>query len=96
VIFAPVIYLVFLLIKILRYLPNLEELSFLIVLAFPNASRIGLHLIIIYSTLTFSPELDEETEISFLFILEIAVKNFKAYLAFSVFPAPLSPEITIA
>jgi hypothetical protein len=83
-----------LLIKILKYFPNLDELSFLTVFAFPNASKIGLHLIIIYSTLIFSAEL--EREISFLLILEIAVKNFKAYFAFSVFPAPLSPEITIA
>ena len=32
------------------YFPNLEELSFLIVLAFPNASKIGLQLNILFYT----------------------------------------------
>jgi hypothetical protein len=57
-------------------------------LAFPNASKTGLHPRIL-SSIGISPVynlLPEDNDVS----------NYIANLAFSVFPAPDSPDITIA
>lgn len=64
------------------YLPNLLEFLFLTVFALPKASRIGLQPIILSDNSDFSE-----------FTL---VNKLRQYLAFSVLPAPLSPDITIA
>ena len=71
---------------ILTYLPNLDELSFLTVLALPNASKIGLQAIIFSSILWVGSTT----------LPDNYVKKFIAILAFSVLPAPLSPLITMA
>ena len=65
--------------------PNLLELSFLAVLAFPNASRSGLEAKTYYSTesaLDFCPNYS-------------AAKYLSIILVDSVLPEPLSPEIII-
>jgi hypothetical protein len=67
-------------------LPKRLELLFLIVLAFPNASRIGLQPKILSSI---------PTSFSYFSTEPMEVRTFMQYFAFSVFPAPLSPEITI-
>jgi hypothetical protein len=62
-------------------LTNREELSFRTVLAFPNASRIGLASKIRASSCSAPRELCEEREVS----------HWTTLLVFSVFPAPDSP-----
>lgn len=65
--------------------PNLLELSFLAVLAFPNASRRGLEAKTCYSiegVFNFYP-------------IDSAAKYFRIIFVDSVFPDPLSPEIII-
>ena len=68
-------------------LPNLEELSFLAVLAFPKASNNGLESNI-YSSM-------HNSFFIFLFFYTLA-RYFKIIFVDSVFPDPDSPEITIA
>ena len=60
--------------------PNREELSFLMVLAFPNASKIGLASKICCSIQECFPL--------------IAAKYCKMSFVLSVLPAPDSPEMT--
>lgn len=75
--------------NILTYLPKRLELLFLTVFAFPNASNIGLHLKIFSSIGIESPKF---WPLWSLREVKYYIENF----AFSVFPAPDSPEITIA
>jgi len=67
--------------------PYLEELSFLVVLAFPKASKSGLVAKIFYSM-----------ETSSILLPPAAAPEMKdiIFLQASVFPAPDSPEIRIA
>ena len=71
---------------ILKYFPNLEELSFLIVFALPNASIIGLVAKICFSISVVSYE---------FFSLFTLAKYLIIYLAETVLPAPDSPETII-
>lgn len=70
--------------NICTYLPNLEELSFRIVLLFPNAYNNGLH-----DSILFYIECDVY---KWLNDVNICIQ----YLVDYVLPAPDSPEITIA
>jgi len=72
-------------------LPNLDELSFLNVLAFPNDSKTGLVSKICCSIVFLS--------ISSLFSISKSFRSdnyFNILLHASVLPAPLSPDIIIA
>ena len=65
--------------------PNLDELSFLTVLALPHASRTGFVWTILSS---------REASPSFLLPEEQMVAKYEmTFLVFSVFPAPDSPVI---
>lgn len=79
----------------LTYFPNQDELLFLTVFALPNASRIGLQSRILSSIVTYfySSFASRSSPLANEVIL---VRNFIAYLALTVFPAPDSPDITIA
>eukprot|EP00834_Sanchytrium_tribonematis_P007734 NODE_750_length_4219_cov_1.247330.p4 type:complete len:104 gc:universal NODE_750_length_4219_cov_1.247330:1355-1044(-) len=68
---------------IFKYFPNLLELLFLKVLAFPNASSKGfVAKIMSFKCVIF---------VSFVFLIETSAMYCKILLALSVLPAPLSP-----
>lgn len=69
--------------KICTYLPKREELSLRTVLLLPKASRRGLQARILFS-------------MEWLYFWLKLVIIFMQYLVDSVFPAPDSPDITIA
>ncbi|KAH3664626.1 hypothetical protein OGATHE_003441 [Ogataea polymorpha] len=72
--------------RISRYLPNLDELSFLVVLALPKASMMGFVAKICFSV----------SDMSWLLWSESTDAKYRMmYLADTVFPAPDSPETTI-
>jgi hypothetical protein len=78
-------------------LPNRDELSFLIVFALPNASSKGLQLIIYSSNeLPYLARYERRILDVTDDVLLTDANRFKAYFVLSVFPLPLSPEITIA
>ncbi len=84
---APITFLVLLSKYKAVYFPNLEELSFRKVLAFPKASSKGLQFKIL-SSIGTNPILFRAPWI----LVRKAMHRF----ALSVFPAPDSPEIQIA
>lgn len=69
------------------YFPNLDELLFFTVLLLPKASKIGLQFRI-FTSIGISSV--------YAGLSPILVSRDIANLAFSVLPAPLSPEITMA
>jgi hypothetical protein len=85
--------------QIRTYFPKRLELSLRTVLAFPKASKIGLH-IRIRSSIAPRCRIAALLRIEALKLVLLPpltyVRKFIAYFAFSVFPAPLSPDITIA
>ena len=80
--------------SISMYFPNLEELSFLVVLALPIASMIGEETITRRSTLVSTPVLPSPTSFAPAVPPTVA-KYLMAYFALTVLPAPDSPDTMI-
>lgn len=77
------------------YFPNREELSFLVVLAFPNASMMGFVANICSSVWLIPPGVVPTFRLFGFFGSSTVAKYLIMYLALTVFPAPDSPLTTI-